>query len=196
MIRVAAIANILVDNCNKAVDKKSIITSCLLHDMGNIIKLDFEKPIAWLSVYDTDSEYRKEEQKRFIKKYGNDENIATIIIAKELTNNNFILKLIQNIWYSHIKKHIQWDDFSAKICCYADMRVMPNKVVSLETRMEDAFARYQGKKYRNTRKEFETSLDIVKKLEQQVMQHCTITPESIMHEAIEAQINNLRNFII
>ena len=43
MFRVAAFADILCDNHKKVdFDKEIIIKSCLLHDLGNIIKFDFD----------------------------------------------------------------------------------------------------------------------------------------------------------
>ncbi len=41
-LRVAAVAAQICDNFNKPLNKKEIITACLLHDMGNIIKFKLE----------------------------------------------------------------------------------------------------------------------------------------------------------
>lgn len=46
MLRVAACSNLIIDNwIGKEIDKASIIRVCLLHDMGNMVKIpeDFSK---------------------------------------------------------------------------------------------------------------------------------------------------------
>ena len=40
MLRVAACSNLIIDNWKgKEIDKQSIIRVCLLHDMGNMVKI-------------------------------------------------------------------------------------------------------------------------------------------------------------
>ncbi len=40
MLRVAACSNLIIDNWNGSkIDKESIIRVCLLHDMGNMVKI-------------------------------------------------------------------------------------------------------------------------------------------------------------
>lgn len=46
MLRVAACSNLIIDNWNgQKLDKEAIIRVCLLHDMGNMVKIseDFSK---------------------------------------------------------------------------------------------------------------------------------------------------------
>src|SRR3954471_17109842 len=80
-LRVAAVAAIICDSL-PGIDKEAVITACLFHDMGNIIKSDlsyfpeFTKPegiVYWGKV-----------KQDYIRKYGRDEHTATIAIAKEI----------------------------------------------------------------------------------------------------------------
>jgi len=41
MLRVTAVAAMIVESFNQPLDKNNIIKACLLHDMGNIVKFDF-----------------------------------------------------------------------------------------------------------------------------------------------------------
>ncbi len=44
MLRVAACSNLIIDNWNGLeIDKESIIRVCLLHDMGNMVKIPEEE---------------------------------------------------------------------------------------------------------------------------------------------------------
>ena len=50
MLRVAAVASLICDNCTEKLNKEDIITACLLHDIGNIVQFqlsyfpEFNKP--------------------------------------------------------------------------------------------------------------------------------------------------------
>jgi hypothetical protein len=81
-LRVAGVVSQLCDSLNLEVTKETLIITCLLHDMGNIIKSrldyfpEFIKPEGlgyWQNVKD-----------EFIQKYGEDEHEATVQIIKEL----------------------------------------------------------------------------------------------------------------
>ena len=53
MLRVAACSNLIIDNWNGTeINKESIIRVCLLHDMGNMVKIpeDFSKNEAFLKI--------------------------------------------------------------------------------------------------------------------------------------------------
>ena len=53
MLRVAACSNVIIDNWNgPEIDVKAIIRVCLLHDMGNIVKIpeDFSKDEEFLKI--------------------------------------------------------------------------------------------------------------------------------------------------
>ena len=70
MLRVAAVASIICDDFGKPLDKKLVISTCLLHDIGNVIKFDFNSkvfPDSWFAPQG--KRYWMEIQKEFIEKY-------------------------------------------------------------------------------------------------------------------------------
>jgi predicted CoA-binding protein len=174
--------------------QEAIKTACLLHDMGNIIKFTFDRPIAWLSVYEN-PQYRQQVQQDFVKRYGPDEHHATQAIAKEIWVNNTIQELIASIGYSQIAHHLGTNNFSAKICCYADMCVTPYGIKGMEARMQEAFLRYKGKYWKNET-EFHASLSLVQELEKEVFVNCNITPEELLQLPLEVKIQELQNYPI
>ena len=76
MLRVAAVASLVCDNFNEPLPKDDIITACLLHDMGNIIKSDLQYFPEFIKPEGLD--YWQKVKDEYIEKYSRDEHKATI----------------------------------------------------------------------------------------------------------------------
>ena len=57
MFRVAGVASLICDNLEESLSKKEIISACLLHDLGNIVKFDLESTAKLFSVSEKDLKY-------------------------------------------------------------------------------------------------------------------------------------------
>lgn len=200
-LRVAGVAMQICESLNISVNKEEVITTCLLHDMGNIIKFtleyfpEFLEPLGF--------EYWKKVQNDYKEKYGNNEHEATIVIAEELGTSERVIDLINCISFKKAPDNARIDDIARKVVAYADMRVMPDGVTSLAHRCEDLRARYQEKGSVNldTRKlandngriSFEQSLI---KIEKQIFAHTSLAPEDIIEESTLPYIEKLKTFSI
>lgn len=99
MLRVGAVAKIICDAGN--IEKSEyIISACLLHDMGNIIKSELTKFPAFLEPEGL--EYWTQIKRDFITKYGNDTHEATLKIAQEIGVSEETQSLINIIGFSQI----------------------------------------------------------------------------------------------
>jgi len=192
MYRVAAVAKMICDHFKKSINKQEVVITCLLHDIGNIIKFDlfdfpqFLEPLGF--------EYWYKVQIHYIKKYGNDEHVASQKIAEELGIDDRIRELMDSVSFIGATENYQTNDFAKKICSYADVRVTPFGVVSLEKRLADLEQRY-GNKYpgeamKKKRAEFQNYL---RKMESQIFQNCSLKPEQITETAIAPIIQELKN---
>lgn len=145
-LRVAGVAKIICDVINAAapgkVDSDSVITTCLLHDMGNIIKINLDRYA--FSFEPEDEGYWQNVKKDFIEKYGPEEHIATRKICKELGVSDEVLRLLDQIGFSNLDKALENPSLEQKICSYSDMRVGLHGVISIDQRVEDGIKRYQG----------------------------------------------------
>jgi len=75
MLRVAACSNLIIDNWNGLeIDKESIIRVCLLHDMGNMVKIPEEES--------KDEEILKV-RKKYFDKYGINDHEINLEIGKQ-----------------------------------------------------------------------------------------------------------------
>jgi len=137
-ITVAAVAKSICDL--KRHTDTTVIKACLLHDMGNIIKFKFDRPIPGLVTNDVT--YWKEVQRDFIDTYGADVHDATMSIARELGCDNSLMELIDAVGFTHGIDTLNSNDIDKMIAGYSDMRVSPTGVTSLEHRLHDLKERY------------------------------------------------------
>ena len=195
-LRVAAVAKLICDNFKKDPDKDLVLKTSLLHDMGNIIKFNFD-------IFDDDfykpegRTYWKNVQDEFKKKYGKDEHVATTKILKELSMPNEILTIADNIGLGFGQMNIKSKSYERKICAYSDMRVAPKEIVSLSERINDLKKRYVPEESPEKEAEYydrcSRNLEI---LEKQIFEYCKIEPRDINDKTVTPLIEDLKNFEI
>lgn len=193
-LRVAAVAKVIADSFDGPLDKQSIIFACLFHDMGNIIKSDLGYFPEFLEPQG--KEYWQRVKDEYIKKYGEKEHIATEIIAREIGLSAQVLRNIEHVGFSHATENEAGDSFEYKICNYSDMRVNPHGVVSMQERIADGKKRYGDKNHAITGGRFESLVQSLKNIEQQIFSKCGITPAEITNERIKSSIEELKNLTI
>lgn len=188
MLRVAGVAQILVEHCPVPVDKDELITACLLHDMGNIAKFDLERfPEFLLPEGLTFWQQVKDE---FVNKYGANPHHATIAITDELGVSQRVRELIDAIGFNQARHNYESSDFSRKIAAYSDMRVAPQGVTSLEDRLADALIRYGSPGKKNT---FHYVMRaFLRKIESQLESESSIKMKQISESMVNPLFNQLR----
>lgn len=191
-LRTAAVADIICDSMLVNIDRDNIIAACLLHDIGNIIKFnlkyfpEFNEPEGL--------NYWEKVKYDFINKYGNNEDEATLKIAKELDVSDRIYGLIASVDSSAVEIISMDDDFGQKICIYADNRVTPYKIVSLEDRSLEAKERYKNHPHSFDEEKRKFFIENMKKIENQIFSMCKINPEDINDESIKKYLEKLSDF--
>ena len=146
-LRVAGVAQLICDNLNlqqsdpqQSIDRDAIITTCLLHDMGNIIKFNLGHFPEFRA--EKGLEYWQRVKDEYIAKYGPEEHIATHMIVKEIGVSAEVESYLDRIGFSNLDKALDNPSLGQKICSYADMRVGPHGVISIEQRVADGIKRY------------------------------------------------------
>ena len=195
MLRVAAAASIICDNFNESLPKDDIITACLLHDMGNIIK--FKMDVIPEFFQPEGVEYWQSVKDEYKAKYGADEHNATVKIIEELNLSNRVASSLANLnRFSLICEHRDSSDMNIKIVHYSDGRVTPYGIVSYEDRMNEAKKRYEN--YDNSPREIERKrlVDCGLEIEKQIFAKCKIKPEDITDKEVAPIIESLKDFVI
>lgn len=142
-LRVAAVAKMIMEALDMQQD--SVISACLLHDMGNIIKFRLCDFPEFLQPEGLD--YWEQVKISTIQKYGPDEHIATYTIAKEIGVSAETLACIEAVGFSNSIKNVK-ASLTHRICAYADLRVGPHGLLTLRQRLEDGLKRYADRKDR------------------------------------------------
>lgn len=192
--RVASVAFMICDNLEINVDKNIIIKACLLHDIANIIKSDlnyfpeineFKSLDYWQSVKD-----------KYIEKYGNNEHKASVEITRNLGLNDSIVHLVDIIDHCFVEGVAKSLDFAEKICIYADNRVSPHHIVSIEERSLEAKKRYENHPHVFNDEERGFFMKNIREIENQIFSKCKIKPEDINDQSIEPYLKKLKDFTI
>ena len=196
MRRVAAVAVMVFDaqhdRAGDAQERNELITACLLHDMGNIIKFDLDKlpsPVR------TERDHWETVRSDMISRYGRDEHKATLMILDELGVSNRVRGIIDSIGFLKNAQTRADGDLVTKIAVYADSRVVPSGVASLEERMTDMHERYSDKHPKDepvTQKNREAIFAI----EQELFRNASIAPESITEQSIATIRDSMKTFDI
>ncbi len=190
MLRVAACSNLIIDNWKgQELDREAIIRVCLLHDMGNIVKIPEE--------FSDDEEFKKIRRKYF-EKYGTNDHEINLEIGQIEGLSKDELTILDGKRSRKNEETLKSSSYEIKICAYCDQRVAPDGVVDLKARLEDAKVRYKDKPLSVWSNEEKANylIDCALGIERQVMDCCTISIKDINDVSIEKYINDLKKFDI
>lgn len=190
MLRVAACSNLIIDNWKGIeIDKDAIIRVCLLHDMGNMVKIpeDFSNDKDFITI-----------RKKYFEKYGTNDHEINLEIGKTEGLSDKEITILDGKRSRKNEQTLNSDSYEIKICAYCDQRVAPNGVVDLKARLEDAKVRYKNKPLSVWSNEEKANhlIDCALGIEKQVMEKCSISPTDINDENIEKYIIKLREYDI
>ena len=191
-LRVAAVAKQICDNLTTPIDTESVVAACLLHDMANIIKFDLSQFPEFAQPEGL--EYWQKIKDEYLQKYKTqDEHPATLAIARELGVSERVQELINAVGFIHGEDNANSPDYGRKICAYADMRVGPHGVLSLEERLMESARRYtkQILKLGERKDDFALAL---RKIEEQIFSRCKVEPGDINDRSVAAIIKELKNY--
>ena len=191
-MRVAAVAMQIGESMDIIVGTENIVKACLVHDLGNIIKADLSYFPEFLEPEGYD--YWKKVQDEFKEKYGENEHEATLHIVIQIGMGVVIRDIVSLIGYPYVEMAANTKDFNIKIATYADFRVGPYGVLTVEERAEEGRKRYEGKKNDVTDEERILKQKYIKELENQIFAHLNFKPEDINDDSIAPYIEKVKNF--
>ena len=193
MLRVAGVASTIVENFEGKIDRKTIITTALLHDLGNMAKIKLDAFPEFAQPRGID--YWQKVLKEFKLKYGNDDYTATYTLLTEIGIPQNIYDLIQSLEFAKSQRTAEGNNLELKVCLYSDARVSPHGVVSLAERLDEVKERFMRNKGISGEK-FNQISESLYEIEKQIFAHCKIKPEDITEEKVRPLIEDLRNFEI
>lgn len=192
MFRVTAVSLTIFDALGLKEGREDLICAGLFHDLGNIVKFNFQTlQIAG----DSDLSHWEKTKKEFVEKYGESAHHATILILKEIGVRERIVKIIDEMSFVHSPEIANGGDILLQILTYADMRVLPNGISSLTDRIEDMYRRYTEKHPKDSERT-KIGVEGMYKLEKMLFEKLSIKPEDITEESTAVIQSALRNFDI
>lgn len=190
MLRVAACSSLIIDSWNGPyIDKQSIIRVCLLHDMGNMVKIpeDFSKDEEFIKI-----------RKEYFDKYGTNDHEINLEIGKQEGLTEKELTILDGKRSRKNEETLKSNSYERKICAYCDQRVAPDGVVSIKERLEDAKVRYKNKPLSVWSNEEKANhlINCSLGIEKHIMEHCTLKKEDINNVSIKEYIEKLKEYDI
>lgn len=204
--RVAAVSELIFENLDEdasrkigAGERRAVRAATLLHDMGNVIKFNFDVLPEFLEPQGRD--YWQKIKEQFIKRYGNDEKSAIMQIARELGTPTRVQELIDSVGFTNVQENLKSGDLARQITDYADMRVDPHGIVSLEKRITEGKKRweknYSAKDITEKNKQlYAECVRCFEELETEIFQHAEIAPKDITNETADSHITALQTATI
>ena len=188
-LRVAAVGRHIADAFPEPLDKEGVVLAGLFHDMGNILKAN----LSYFPELVGDVAYWKTVQEDFRKTYGPDEHEATLTIAREIGLSTRVQEYMADLTFGKMRELAEGASLEKKICKYADMRVAPYGVTSLEERLTEARERYQGREVkRSPSKDFFDELaDAARTIEHSLFERLPFTPADITEASMLSVVAEL-----
>lgn len=177
------------------IDIDLITQALLLHDMGNIVKFDLSKPVL---IAEDELTYWQDIQKEFIEKYGSGDHVATINIVKELGVSQNIVALLAATADMETALSTLGKDLNFAIMFYADFRVGPQGVLSLDARIDDLLARYEGRHDHiwSSKEKVEVMRNIMKEQEAMLASLTTIPLSTLQNDELSLILKTLSSYPI
>lgn len=185
-LRVAAVATQIVGM------ESPCVTASLLHDLGNLVKFDLSENARVIDP-SLHTPFWREKQKEIKARYGTNSHQATTAMLKEMRVPEPIIELVRGIDASTIASLTE-SSLEQQICEYADLRVTPRGVVSLEERLEDLRERYHSKRHIEwaTDTAFEKTKQHAQQVEEHIQKQTGVDVASISSETVQPYLVELR----
>jgi hypothetical protein len=196
MVRTAAIGELIYTHWRgPAIDYDVIVTALLLHDMGNIVKMDLRDPL--LQEAGEELEAVVEMRDGMIALYGPDDHAVSVGIARSLRVPEREVSLIGDKLFIKNDIIVNSSDYELKITAYADQRVGPLGILPLAERFSEAKERYRGKAGSSmNHPDVDALISAAHKIESQVLSHTDLKPEDINDTAIDPLVDRLFSYDI
>lgn len=196
MLRAAAAAEIIIDHWNgQTLARETILRVLLLHDIGNIVKCEFDKHPELLEEELGNISYWRKVQEEYICRFGKDDHLASHVLASEFGLTEEELTLLDAKLFKKNDLTSNSSNYNLKVAAYVDQRIGPFGVLPLLNRLRDAQRRYKetpGSLMNSSKGEF--LIDCAVTIEKQVMKFCTLNPEDINDQSIADGVERLRRY--
>lgn len=199
-VRVAAVGKMAADACIVPMDTDLVVRTCLVHDIGAIVKFDFSHYRTHAALQDLcppdQVSHWAAVQEKMWRRYGTREHAATMAIMDELGITD-VQEVFEMMGIQRASELLESGLRETHIALYSDLRVGPHGIVTIRERIEDISKRYaeyweQEGRMEESKHYLESSL----KLEVEIFKNASCAPEDITDEAAAPLIAELWDYAI
>lgn len=180
-VRVAAVGKMVANIQSQNIQSTDVILACLFHDMGNVLKFD-PSPDSYFAAFFEEKgfAYWQRVQDDFRRRYGSDEHAAAVAIATEIGISSAAIAIINMIGFDRARELFARGSRELWIVQYADMRVGPEGIISLDQRIGDIKKRYaKHSAWFGDPNQSDTSENVLHAIEDELFKDGRIQPETI-----------------
>ncbi|MEM3448996.1 MAG: PEP-utilizing enzyme [Nitrososphaerota archaeon] len=192
-----------VDSEIVKIDRKSIITALLLHDLNNIVKRLLYQAVSkdnpHYKIYNILNKNRmfwENLERKFEREYGSYSREVTIRICKELGVEQSVIKILKEKDFEKNEETFKSKNYDVKISAYCDQRIGREGVMTLDNRLDEARKIYEGDKWSSVYKDFEKNKNFAKEIESQIQKHVKISLQKIKTKDVEKYFDELREWCV
>lgn len=187
MFRVASVAKIIFDNWKGSeINKEDVLAVCLLHDLGNIVKFDFQNHGTKIMGDEASKlNYWRKVKQEVISRYGIEDTEVTKKMTEEIGISDRLKFLLKHQSFLDNKNVLESNDFEIKICTYADYRVGPFGILSVRKRLDEFKKRYSERHINFDENKLNLTIKNALKIEEQIFNNVKIKPEDINNQIIK-----------
>lgn len=188
MVWVASVAEFIANNWKDSqIDKSRLLKASLVHDLGNIVKFNFDKHPEFLGDEIKNINYWREKQTEIINKYGSDDHSVTQKMLNEIGLDSESIEVISTKSFANAVETSNTNNWYLKILLYSDMRVLPFGICTLEERLEDIMKR-MPQYY--TRPDINDLLNACRRVEIDIQKNITCDVDEINHQNLDKSKDN------
>ncbi len=195
MLMAAALSNIICNSWKgQQINRERIVTVMLLHDMGNVVKMNLTKK-EYLPPENQDISYWRALQNKYIVRYGTDDHIVTYNILAELGLDKDYLWLVLNKIFINNEMIANSNNYELKICAYADQRAGPNGIVTLQERFDELRRRYGNNPQASiNHPRAQYLINAAYEIESQILQYTSVDLSQLTNKEISLEMENLSKY--
>lgn len=198
LLRAAAVGALICDNwVGPPLDRHDVVVTLLLHDIGNIVKADYEQfthlfPEEWQNLA-----YWKAVQAAVRERFGDRDQEVALKMAEELGTTPRILDLLRRKQFVMNRETLAASDWELKVCAYSDQRVSPLGVRPLTDRLYEAKARYVNIPRASVNDpRFDELVACAQEIERELAPRVRIALETLTEESIAPLLDPLREYTL
>lgn len=184
MLRVGALTQIILEHWSgDSIDKESVVTCALYHDIAKPVTFDIEKQRKYVA---SEEEFYKVKRTivDMINKYGDKEHVVVIKIFEEIGCSTETIRLINNLEWIYTPRLLKENDIPALLLNYCDMRIGSKGILPIQDRFVDLKSRapFVG---------IDEIAELSPQLENTIQALTTINLNDITDDQINAEIQKL-----